>query len=469
MKTMLKAVAGGLVLGAAATGFAADPSVRAELDALKQRVQAQDVEIQQLRSASGESWLNERRAEEVKALVREVLADADTRASLAEGGMTAGYKDGFFIASEDGNFLLRLKGQTQIRYIYNNNPDADDDDDVRHEDGFSVPRVKIGFYGHLFDPKFTYGIRMVAGDVDTEPYLQASVDEGEFLLEEAWFAYEFADGWHVKAGQFKGPFLRDELVDSQYQLAVERASLTDFATIDYTQGMQLSYTTEQWRVAGMLHDGSYAANTDWDGDAVDFAVAGRGEFLVAGNWEQFMDYATWEGNSFGLMIGAAADYENGSGETSFTSDDIFKWTVDVSAEFPEIYGLNAFGALIGLHNDERGDMGDSESDHYGFVLQAGIFVVPNKMDVFGRWEYLDIDEDLLGDEVDGELNLVTVGTNYYFRRHAAKLTVDVVWVADSLEALDDADISTINEDLQGLFTTFDDDQFAVRGQFQFLF
>ena len=326
--------------------------------------------------------------------------------------------------------------------------------------------MKLGFYGHLFDPKFTYGIRLVAGDVDTDPYLQADLGEGEVLLEEAWFAYEFADGWHVKGGQFKGPFLRDELVESQHQLAVERASLTDFATVDYTQGIQLSYTTDSWRVAGMLHDGSYAANSSWDSDVVDFAVAGRGEFLVAGNWEQFADYATWEGDSFGLMIGAAADYENGDGETGATTSDLFKWTIDASAEIPELYGLNLFGAILGIHSEGRED-GVGDSDNYGFVAQAGIFVIPNKMDVFGRWEYIEIDEDLLATAEEEELNLVTVGSNYYSRGHASKLTLDVVWAPDALD--DAAVIAPINEDLQGLFPIGEDDQFAIRGQFQFLF
>ena len=53
----------------------------------------------------GDNWMTEERAEEVRSLVRDVLADADTRASLLQSGMTAGYDDGFMIGSTDGNFL----------------------------------------------------------------------------------------------------------------------------------------------------------------------------------------------------------------------------------------------------------------------------------------------------------------------------------------------------------------------------
>jgi hypothetical protein len=84
MKT--KFLIASLVLATAAGAFAATPAdkdvdVVAELQALK-------AEVARLRAENGDSWLNQRRAEEVKSLVHEVLADADTRASLAGEGMT---------------------------------------------------------------------------------------------------------------------------------------------------------------------------------------------------------------------------------------------------------------------------------------------------------------------------------------------------------------------------------------------
>ena len=60
-------------------------------------------ELAPIRSAQGEAWLNDRRAEEVKALVRDVLGDAGSRASLAGMGLTAGH-DGkkFFLRDGEG-------------------------------------------------------------------------------------------------------------------------------------------------------------------------------------------------------------------------------------------------------------------------------------------------------------------------------------------------------------------------------
>lgn len=495
MRSMVMASA--LALGLTATTMAADPQVQAELDALKAQVQQQSAELQELRTQSGESWLNQRRAEEIKSLIHEVLSDAETRASLQEGGLTAGWRDHFFLASEDGNFLLRVGGQVQTRYLLAyNNPDGEEDlDDREHHEGFEMRRAMISFDGHLFDPKFTYQVSLLMSDSDPlvterrdtftpefDPVTgdlvggtagTATDGSGRAALQNAWFAYEFADGWQVKAGQFKGPFLRDELVHSSRQLAVERALITDMLTIDYTQGAQLGYNGElsgtPLRAAVMVHDGSYFANTPAvPGEDTDFAIAARAELLAAGAWEQFDDYAAWSDDSFGLLIGAAIDYENAEGEDSTTGTDLLKWTVDGSIEVPEAAGFNAMAALTGRHTDGREDTAGGDADQWAVLAQAGIFIVPDQVDVFGRWEFIDLDGQTIGGaEIDGgadEIHILTFGGNYYFQRHAAKATVDVLWALDGTQNLADGFVGG-----NGLFPTSEDDQLVLRGQFQFLF
>ena len=39
-----------------------------------------------------------------------------TRASLQDSGMTAGWNDGFFLASPDGRFRMEVGGLVQFRY-----------------------------------------------------------------------------------------------------------------------------------------------------------------------------------------------------------------------------------------------------------------------------------------------------------------------------------------------------------------
>ena len=99
-----------------------------EMDLLRQQIAALEasnrelgelrMEVAQLRSTQEDQWVNSRRKEELKSMISEVLADADMRSSLMGSHMTAGHNGKkFFLASEDGSFLLKMKGQIQFRYI----------------------------------------------------------------------------------------------------------------------------------------------------------------------------------------------------------------------------------------------------------------------------------------------------------------------------------------------------------------
>jgi hypothetical protein len=460
--------------------FAAGSDSSAELKALQAEMQAQQSilngqtkELSGLRADQGQTWLTEQRAEQVKTLVREVLSDADTRASLMDSAITAGHNGkNFFLASEDGNFLLTVDGQMQIRYVWNHI--RDDGGSPNDNEGFQIRRAKLGFYGHVYDPKLTYGLRIAAtGD-------GLGRVGGSMNLEEAWAAYDVADGWNVKGGQFKAPFLREEAVDSRYQLAVERSIVNDIFTVDFTQGVQVGYAAEQWRAMAMVHDGSYGANVDYpttgaDRGEVDVALAGRVEYLAMGSWSQFDDFQTWSDDQMGLLLGAAVDYENAEGDTSATTSDVLKWTIDASFEAPETYGFNAFAALIGQHLSPR-EGGQFSGDQYGVVVQAAAFVIPDQWDVFARWEYVDFDHvdtdgDFLLNDVSGNnhyFSAMTFGTNYYMHKHGSKFSLDVVWTLSKSNGLFDA-TDTGSATTHGLIGSNDDNQIAIRAQYQLLF
>ena len=60
--------------------------------------------IAELSAQQNADWLTEQRSDEIREIVQDVLADADTRASLQGSNMAAGYDDGFVISSSDGNW-----------------------------------------------------------------------------------------------------------------------------------------------------------------------------------------------------------------------------------------------------------------------------------------------------------------------------------------------------------------------------
>ena len=99
---------------------------------------------------SGDNWMTEERAEEIRGVVSDVLADADTRASLLNSGMQMGYDNGFMLGSPDGNFSLKLNGHMQVRYVYNLQDGAPGIDTNRA--GFENTRTRLIFTGNVGSP-----------------------------------------------------------------------------------------------------------------------------------------------------------------------------------------------------------------------------------------------------------------------------------------------------------------------------
>jgi len=126
-----------------------------DMKQLRQENEGMRVEIDELRALNDKDWLTGQRAEEIRGLVADVLADADTRSNLSGDGMVAGWSEHFFLASPDGRFKLQLDGQMQFRYLFRRRENTID----RHRGGFENTRTKLTFRGHVFSRDWTYLVR----------------------------------------------------------------------------------------------------------------------------------------------------------------------------------------------------------------------------------------------------------------------------------------------------------------------
>ncbi|MCC6580232.1 MAG: hypothetical protein IT440_07295 [Phycisphaeraceae bacterium] len=475
-----------LVLGVSAAAYAggADQAdLATKVNNLQSVVESQAKEIQTLRAAMGDSWLNDRRAEEVKTLVREVLADADTRASLLEGGMNAGHKNGkFFLASEDGSFLLQLSGLIQVRYVYNHrnaahtNSTASVDED---EMGFEINRAKLLFEGNVINPQIGYALGVQTNTLG---------EDGEILLDRAYITYKPCDGWEFWVGRRKAPGLREEMVEPGMQLAVDRSVVNELFTLGRVEGLGVTYfPVEALRVNAAVTDGARSGESGSDhgtvfpgnqsgfsNDSTDFGAVVRLDYKVMGDWKQWDDFAAWSGEQTALFVGGGFVYdqiERGDNQASLIGangiDSIIGWTVDMTFESS---GFTFYAAGMGQQTnltDQAADTGDKEN--YGMVLQTSYMVIPDKLEPFVRYELISTDDNAVaGGAPSDDLTLLTCGANYYLAKHAAKFTLDVVWVMEPLDATTVAGLPLRNVGL--LPDSLEaQDQIAIRAQMQLMF
>jgi hypothetical protein len=435
---MFASVSALALTGVSTAGYAAtDEDMAARLAAAEARIA--ELEAQE----SGDQWLTEARADEIRSLVQDVLADADTRSSLLQSGMTAGYDNGAVLGSSDGNWTLKTNLLLQTRFVYNNQSDNAGNSADTNRWGFETTRARFIMTGNVVSPEWDYRV-----DVNvTGPSGRGGVGE-------AWIGHDCGDGHGVKFGTFKAPLLREELVEAQYQLAVER-SLANYAyTSGYVDGFQYGYTADQWRVMVAVHDGPNSGTTSWAAFDTEFALGGRFEYLAMGSWDQFVDFTSPQGSDQGLLIGGAAEFskvESGTG-AAIGGDELLKLTIDASYEAD---GWNLYGAFIYTDVEVLG----VSTNPMAFIVQGGFYVAP-EWEIFARYEYSDND-GTFAPPLDDEQGIITGGVTRYFAGHNAKWTTDIGFGMDTIAP---------GNALTGWRSDLNDDgQFVFRTQFQILF
>ncbi len=442
----------GLLAGAAALiltgGSFADTTPEATTDHLRTRVAELEATVAELQGNQGDNWLTEQRADEIRGLVQDVLADADTREAflMQRGG---GYDDGFVIGG--GNFSLKINGQMQIRYVWNDADGATSFGGDDHRWGFENTRTKLMFSGNVINSQWGY-------------YLEGNFgrDGGEFEIDDAWISYDYGNGLSMTVGRYKDPLLREEMVHSSKQLAVERSMVGEFFTNDRVQGLMVYYDADAFRAWGSVSNGPTGDSAGtFSTEDTEIAFTARVEGLISGNWDQFDDFTSPQNDEMGIMLGGAFHYSvEEYGTATIDELEITVLTVDISAE---LGGMNFFGALMYRTLDDDAAV---DFDQTGVVLHGGYYMTED-WEIFGRYEWADTD-----DPGDDDISILTVGVNYYLGGSGSggvKWTTDVGIGLDGIPGFaagtaGDQDITGFREDGPG-----EDGQFVLRSQLQLTF
>lgn len=443
MTSRTRRVLPAMILGAA---VASAPLAYAQ-DAASQPTQAEMMaQIEALRAKVEQLETKTVNSKDVDATVESVLRDANKRSQLMQAGaVTAGYEKGkAFFRSEDGNFYLNPNLQFQFRDVTNYRddvPQGDDPDTNRIENGMEIRRMKIAFGGHAFTPKLTYNFQFAF-----------SRSGGTPTLEDAWVKYMFADTIGFRVGQMKDITFHEEFTSSKRQLAVDRSLMNEVLAgglTDFVQVVHFIYedANSPVRFEGGLTDGVNSDNTNFQdppANAAHFGVDGRLDFFVMGDRKQYDDFTAMNNKTDLLVFGAGAHFtQSGDGNSVFHT---------VDAQWENQTGTSVYGAFVGIWSEE----GDSDSSYSWGGLGQVAQMLGEQWEIFGRYDYTNFDG---GTSDDVSFSEVTIGANYYFSGHAAKCTVDVVYLPDGAPGSGSSGIGVLGGD---------DTQFAIRGQFQLL-
>ncbi len=131
------------------------------------------------------------------------------------------YDGGFTLASTDKKFELKLGLRSQLRF------EALKADGKEFTDRFSVPRLRLQLEGHAYGPKTTYKVEF------------DMANKGFALLKDVFVDQALSPKLHLRLGQWKKPFHRQELVSDFGSEFLERSLANEFAGAGRDQGIAL--------------------------------------------------------------------------------------------------------------------------------------------------------------------------------------------------------------------------------------
>ncbi len=356
-------------------------------------------------------------------------------ASAQDGGSEepeAGYDKGYFIHGVDGRFALKTNTSLQVQ-ARGLSLDADDGRETRA--AFLIRRGRLTLSGHALKPELHWKF-------------QAGFDGGTVSLKDYYLDYEAVPGWlRLRAGQWKRPFSRQQMVSGSRQELVDR-SITNNA---FGAGRDIGVAVHNGTPDGFEYalglfngTGDKAAVT---GDVLVDPVTGEGEItgVKIGNVPPVAHPALvlrLGYNHGGIKGYSEADLEGGplrwalagSGQVDFDADDDGVSNTKGELDFSlKVHGFSATGAYYGSTVQGSADFTDQNYLASGFHVQAG-YVIADHYQPAVRFA------QVARDGADNDEREVAGAFSIYFFKHSLKWQTDVAVVTLEGPAADRDDV-----------------------------
>lgn len=373
------------------------------------------------------------------------LAGGDAVAVGSDDGLPiAGYKKGFFIHSADRQFKLHIGGLVQVRYHLM--VSADDLGNSKDQ-AFSIPRARFKLSGNLFSDRLKYSF-------------QPDFGKGQVGLKDIYLDYRFIDEWlHLRVGQFKRPFSRQQMTSATSQEHID-AAITDKA---FGAGRDIGIMfhndfgkSQKFEWAFGLFNGS-GISTRLEGDVEVDRTTGEGT-ITSGKLLNVPDHfepmlVARVGYNYGDVKGyAEGDLDGGplrmavglSTQATFDQDNSNDSHVRGELDYVvKVLGFAATGAVFVSSLQSGKTYKKQDLEAYGFYCQFSYLVADMVQPIF-RYAIVDDRKD------DTTTHTVGGGLAFYFFGHQFKAQVDVVGITVETPGQSATDMR-LRAQLQGAF------------------
>jgi hypothetical protein len=378
------------------------------------------------------------------------------------------YDDGLVFETKRGNFSVRYRTLIQFQFSAINQDNNTDTD-------FFFRRFRFKFDGHVLRPWLTYRLQLSRDDVRIGHGGDGSgVVFKDFYIDAVYFEKIFP-----RIGQFKVPFNREQLSSGSALLLVERSIVNTEFSLGRKLGGALYGILGNHVAYGAAVFTSPATDDTADASSVDTETfAGRlqlnfggtleysnGGFPTGGDYALVPDFTKVPVFVFGTAVVylpslSVKENEGDSGalierfiELDISKGNVVSVTGDAAYKLPM---FNVEAAYLGRWIEPEIGGGGTVYDQ-GLRIQTGLFLVPDTIEMAGRWAYIFYDTSPgvaeVGEALRDTSSELTTGINYYISKsNKWKLQLSYSFLNDTFtQGAPDTDQKGLRIQFQALF------------------
>lgn len=339
--------------------------------------------------------------------------------------------EGMSMSTPDGNYRMNINLFLQGRYTF---IDYDEDRPNVGEAAsqWQLPRLYLNLKGNAYSRDLTYRLMINFGS-------------GTATTLDAWIDYRVGDPLQIRAGQMTVPWSRQSMTSATAQQFTDRSEATNAFKPDYDTG--LIFSGDFWNGIVAYNLGTYAGvglNTVRNRD--DAALLGRLECNPLGK-EAYVESDLKGHKTPYLSVGGAIFYNRLLKGVTTTGSPMLESTAPPYASSTGWLGQNyqkvGFAVIEELEILEwEGDLNfkwqgfSTQAEYYrgkaegtksgeeleadGYYVQAGYFILPQRLEVAVRYSFVDPSMDLFRDDRREKQGVI----NWYFKGNTLKLQAE---------------------------------------------
>ena len=405
------------------------------INALKEKIESKETV-----AYASVSKIEENKIEQV---IDDYLTKDNTREKMVKAGLSPnlemGYNKGFYFKTLDDKFSAKLRNRMQYKYQYTDRDIGTDGSPEEDESTFDFRRIRTKISGNAYGKNVKYKIEWDSSTDDVD-------------LRDAYVEFKHIPWANIWAGQGK-VFSRQVLTSSASLQMIDRADTIDefrFQNDERKRGVAIhSEKILDGKIDYLA--GVYNPTIRSDDNTINTMLyMARASYYPFGPYVSYLESDLEYTESFKMHIAGGIGFEQiGQNESDSGESEIDQ--TQLLGEFGFKYrGLSLVGEY---HNRKRkvldthlvanastitflgpgggsGVVGAKETlNDQGFFVQGGYFVIPEKLEIAGRYELIDYGRN---HPEGGTLGLVdnrrfyTAGLNYFLKGRDHKLQINYI-------------------------------------------